>query len=37
VFTLHTRYINRTYIGVVRGGRGRWPIQIFRISGYFVL
>ena len=37
VFSLHTRYINRTYIGVARGGRGPWPFQIFRISSHFVL
>ena len=34
VFTLHIRYLNRTYIGVARGP---WPLQIFRISSHFVL
>jgi len=37
VFSLHTRYINRTYIGVARGDRGPWRFQIFRISSHFVL
>jgi len=36
--TLHIRYINRTYIGVARGGgKEPWLLQIFRISSQFVL
>ena len=37
VFTLHIRYINRTYIGVVRGAGGDDLSKFFRISSHFVL
>jgi len=37
VFTLHIRYINRTYIGVARRGRWQWPSKFLRISSHFVL
>ena len=37
VFTLHVRYINRTYIGVARWAGGHDLYKFFRISSHFVL